>query len=177
MAGTSSTDIGPQNIQNQPCRLGSAVSCTDSSVFDKAASLSSGDTDSDTTETQEDLLAPPALKDTTQLVSLVQQLQKDLAALRASSPSLQGSTVKEPKANDIEKFDGNPEKLDQFLTDLDTRFLLQPDRHASDITKTYVAMAHLIGTACSWALPIQQGYRNHLRDNWPAFLAELKSEF
>jgi hypothetical protein len=107
----------------------------------------------------------------------IQDLQRLVDAFRDDAARPAPLTTKEPKANDIAKFNGNVEKLDQFIADLDTLFALQLDWHASDITKTYVAMSCLDGTPRSWALPIQQGYRPELKNNWPAFLAELKTQF
>ena len=82
----------------------------------------------------------------------------------------------EPKVAFIDKFHGNPERVQPFLTDLRTRFMLQPRSHALDHVKVFTAISHMEGSAKAWANPILDGHRDHLL-NYTAFVEAFQTQF
>jgi hypothetical protein len=93
------------------------------------------------------------------LMSVLASNQQELLALKAKdnqrsseSPSL--SSSKEPKANDPASFDGkNPEKLEQFITQCELVFKLQPSRYASESVRVNYMISYLSGFALDAVRP------------------------
>jgi hypothetical protein len=93
------------------------------------------------------------------LMAVLASNQQELLALKArdnqrssESPSL--SSSKEPKANDPASFDGkNPEKLEQFITQCELVFKLQPSCYSSESVRVNYMISYLSGFALDAVRP------------------------
>ena len=93
------------------------------------------------------------------LMAVLANNQQELLALKAKdnqrsseSPSLASS--KEPKANDPASFDGkNPEKLEQFITQCELVFKLQPSCYSSESVRVNYMISYLSGFALDAVRP------------------------
>jgi hypothetical protein len=134
--------------------------------------------------------------DLQQMLSTLQQLQLENAALRDSLNSLQDAATTthppvdiadppqplatspslEPKVCLPEKFDGSKSRLRGFLNQIRLIFLLQPRRYAEDFQRVGLLGTLLTGSAQSWFAPLVET-SSPLLTNFPAFVAELEATF
>ncbi|KAJ1942734.1 hypothetical protein FBU59_003112 [Linderina macrospora] len=66
----------------------------------------------------------------------------------------QANPVFRPNLRKIDKFDGTkPERLNDFLLEVEADFAMRPDRFPNDMAKLNYVIAHLTGPALRWITP------------------------
>lgn len=93
------------------------------------------------------------------------------------------NTIKDTPAPNICKYNGRT-NVEQFIEDLQTRFILQPSVHSSDRIKVMIAVEHLEGASDDgtsdapkdWAR-LELQIHPFLKDNWPEFSERLRGRY
>ena len=107
-----------------------------------------------------------------QLISLKTEISNLQFTLTLSLTSMTFS-VKELKGNEIFKYDGNSEHLDEFLNVINIRFMLQLNEYTLNHNKVLTVLEHLEGQVRTWALSISQFKRSDLISDWELFLKQF----
>ncbi|PVV03330.1 hypothetical protein BB560_002204 [Smittium megazygosporum] len=91
-------------------------------------------------------------------------------------PSVSLSTPNELRLPDTNKFDGDPTKFKEFMSQMSLHFWAKPETFSSDHNKIAFIGAHLVGTASTWFGELIMGNSQQL-SNFEAFMQLFSKNF